>query len=363
MLGVLSTYTSLPMYGAPASTPTPDVQTVPKPEVPPTATNTPFPTPTPDSSANGNAPVATPQPENNDDDNDNDEESNDGDSGSNENSGGDNSNDGNNSDTDGNGGTTNNNPASGATGSQSGSAQSPKTGLTGVVAAVTLNMRKGPSTADPIIDTLFMNDPVEITGRDSTGSWWYICCGSRAQLSGWVSAQLITPNFAATQANTLIPMISNTANQPASTAQNSIPGATTEEPTLLLEMRPLPAFAWQGQTMALNFVVHNQSANAITGIQLRDDLPAELRFVAATIGSQGSLTHTNTTQTDSIFTIEWPELAANGRLTATVTVQIQSETESGILIDNLALVTTGEGDKALAGITIAMPPVALPQFR
>ncbi len=355
ILGMLSTYTSLPIYGAQVATPTPDVQTVPKPEIPPTPTNTPFPTPTPNSPPDEGEPIATPQSGNDDN---NDEEDNDGDNGNNENSGGDNNGGGSS-----NSGTTNGNSGSGATDTQSGSTQTTQTGITGVVAAVTLNMRKGPSITDSIIDTLFMNDTVAITGRDSTGNWWYICCGARAQLAGWVSAQLITPNFAAAQANTLIPVISKTANQPAPAGQNSATGATTQNPALLLEMRPLPAFAWQGQTMDLHFVVHNKSANAITAVQLRDDLPAELRFVRATIGSQGSVTDTNTVQTGSIFTIKWPEIAANGQVTATVTVQIQPETQSGMLIDNLALVTTAGGDEALAGITIAMPPVALPQFR
>lgn len=360
LLGMLSTYTSLPMYGAQASTPTPDVQTVPKPEIPPTPTNTPFPTPTPNSSSGDSTPVATPRPAE-DDDND-DEENNDVENGNNDtgnNSGG---NSGGNNGSN-NGGSTNTNPGSGTTSTQPVATQPAKTGLTGVVAAVTLNMRKGPSTTDNIIDTLFMNDLVEIIGRDSTGSWWYICCGARAQLSGWVSAQLITPNFAAAQANTLIPIISNTAHEPASAAQNAARGSTAQVPVLLLEMRPLPAFAWQGQTMDLHFVVHNKSANAVTNVQLRNDLPPDLVFVEATIGSQGSITSTNTRPTDSIFTIEWPELAANEQFTATVTIQIQPATASGVLIDNLAIVTTDEGDEALAGITIAMPPVVLPQFR
>ncbi len=370
MLGLLSTYTNLPMY-AQGATPTPDVQTVPKPEIQPTPTNTSFPTPTPNASSGDNEPIATPQPDNDDDEdsdngNNNDDNNNDvGNDDQNDNGGstdpGNTGNENNNSGSNGNTGeSAGENTGGGTTNSNVDSAQPAKTGLTGVVAAVTLNMRKGPSMTDHIIDTLFMNEPVEITGRNSTGDWWYICCGSRAQLPGWVSAQLITPDFEAAEANTLIPIISNTANLPATAAQTSLTATTAS--ALVVEMRPLPAFAWQGQTMDLHFVVHNKSASALTNVQLRDDLGAELAFVQASVGSQGTVAQPNT-QAGSIFTIEWPEIAANERVTATVTIKIQPETQSGTLIDNLALVSTAEGDEALAGITIAMPPVALPRFR
>ena len=61
--------------------------------------------------------------------------------------------------------------------------------------------------------------------------------------------------------------------------------------------------------------------------------------------------------------IDWPVVPANGQVTATVTVQVATNVADGALIDNLAVVKTSLGSEALAGITLAMPPVALPQFR
>lgn len=358
MLGGLSFYTSHPTYGAPAATPTPDVQTVPKPEVISTPTNTPFPTPTPEgdnSPSSGGGPVATRE---SDDNNDENEENNT----ASDNQGGGNSSNGN---APSSGGTTNTNNTGGSANTQAGANQANGARLTGVVAVVTLNMRKGPNTSEHIVDTLFMNDPVEVLGRDSSGGWWYICCGSRSQQSGWVNAQFITPDFAVTQANTLLSVVGGAGNQvaaPVSAATTNVAaGQPGTAPALLLEMRPLPAFAWQGQTLELHFVLHNNSNQPIANVQLRDDLPPELAFVKATVGSQGTASATATDQPGPIFTIHWPEVSANSQVTATVTVQIATA-GNGALIDNLAVVKTAKGNEALAGITIAMPPTALPRF-
>lgn len=374
LLGVLSAYTNHPIYGAPAATPTPDVQTVPKPELLATPTNTPFPTPTPnseDSSSGSSGPVVPTQPDDNNDNNDPDD--NDG----NEN----NNNTNNNSNTPGANATSGATSGPGAS-TTAGATQADTPGLNGVINVVTLNLRRGPGTTAHIIDTLFMNDQITILGRDSGGKWLYICCGSRAKLTGWVSAQFVTPKFPAGQTMDALPLVgasvvnsptitsptitstagTTTTAQLAATQQNLATGDTTATP-ILLEMRPMPAFAWQGQTLALSFVVHNNSDQPIANVRLLDDLPEELAFVEATIGAQGTISHTGTAQNGPLLAIHWPELGANERITATVTVRIESDTPDGAMIDNLAVINTEQGNKALAGITISMPPTLLPQFR
>ena len=382
-VGLLSAYTSSPIYGAPAMTPTPDVQTVPKPVILNTPTNTPFPTPTPSNDPNapsGGGPVATRAPSNNQGDNGNNNQNDDDNNNNNDNQP---------SNQPGNASPT---PASAAPGN--GPAANPTantapgtgtqitgttSGLTGVVNVVTLNMRKGPSTSDHIVDTLFKHDQVVVSGRDRAGAWWYVCCGAGSQRTGWVSAQLITPNFTAAQAaalpvlvNSPLPVATKTAlatPQTTATVQATgtpeSAGAPTEAAaaSLLMTMRAQPAFAWQGQRIQLQLVLRNSSSQALTDLHLRNDLPPELAFVTATVSDGGDYRYTGAAESGPLLTLDWPALPADAQVTATLTLQIRADTPIGAVIDNLAVVTSAEGAEALAGLTLAMPPTGLPQFR
>lgn len=382
-VGLLSAYTSSPIYGAPAMTPTPDVQTVPKPVILNTPTNTPFPTPTPSNDPNapsGGGPVATRAPSNNQGDNGNNNQNNDDNNNNNDNQP---------SNQPGNANAT---PTSAAPGN--GPAANPTantapgtgtqitgttSGLTGVVNVVTLNMRKGPSTSDHIVDTLFKHDQVVVSGRDRAGAWWYVCCGAGSQRTGWVSAQLITPNFTAAQAaalpvlvNSPLPVATKTAlatPQTTATVQATGTPESAGTPTeaaaasLLMTMRAQPAFAWQGQRIQLQLVLRNSSSQALTDLHLRNDLPPELAFVAATVSDGGDYRYTGAAESGPLLTLDWPALPADAQVTATLTLQIRADTPIGAVIDNLAVVTSAEGAEALAGLTLAMPPTGLPQFR
>lgn len=366
VMGLLSAYTSSPIYGAPAETPTPDVQTVPKPIMMDTPTNTPFPTPTPSDNTDapsGGAPAPTRTPNNHND-------------GDNNNS--DNNNNQNNNSTGADNATST--PAAGNAGPATGTANTGATGgLTGIVNAVTLNMRKGPSTTDHIVDTLFKNDQVTVSGRDSAGAWWYVCCGAGAQRTGWVSAQFITPNFASSEAATLLPVLVNSAAPaaPQSTATAvqangtpqatdvpaaSTPAAETTSP-LLMTMRAQPPFVWQGQQIQLQLTLRNSGSQPLTKVQLRNDLPAEVALLATTVSDGGTYRYTGDAAKGPLLTIDWGTLPAAAQVTATLTLQIRADTPIGDLIDNLAQATSAEGAEALAGLTLAMPPTGLPQFR
>lgn len=341
LFALLSAYTSNPIYGQ--AEPTPDINTVPPLELLQTPTNTPFPTPTPiveeeqpgdtalDPTATPffNEPTATPQTNN-------DNSS----GGSGGNSGGSNS-----------GNTSNPTEAAPTTGDSR-----LANGLTGIVNPVTLNVRKGPSEADAIIDTLFRNEQVTILARDSANTWWYICCGTGSGREGWVSAELITPNFDRNEAENLLPVTATTRAQMAT-------GGDANTAAVVLEMRPSPAFVWQGQTVQLQFVVRNTSDQPLTNVRLRNDLPPTLAYLNAEVGQQGTIQESGQAKDGLIYTILWPALAANESLTATVTLQLEDDIPNGALVDNLAAVDTAEGVNALAGITLAMPPLRLPQFR
>ncbi len=372
---LLSAYTSSPMYGQ-AATPTPDVNTVPRPELLSTPTNTPFPTPTPfinerpgddtGGEGGGGAPLPTPTavpPVDEEDEQPADERRDD--------TGGE-------TDVPADEDEQQENeivPTLPPTGSgvvldepdellgeadellnePEESVATPMLTttqlLTGVVNATVLNVRRGPNTTDSIIDTVFRGDPVTVLGRNGNNTWWLICCGAGSSREGWISAAYITPSFARADAERLLTIMAN------ATVRN-----TTDTP-LLLEMRPNPAFAWQGQAVELELVVRNESEETFTNLRLRNDLPPTLIYLESAVANGGELVTLGTMEDGLIYAITWPEIPANGVVTATVTVQIAGDVPNGALVDNLAVVDTAEGAGALAGITFAMPPTRLPRFR
>ncbi|MCB0064872.1 MAG: SH3 domain-containing protein [Caldilineaceae bacterium] len=359
---LLSAYTNSPLYGQ-SPTPTPDVNTVPRPEQFATPTNTPFPTPTPLSDAvnpgGGNSGGGN---------------SSGGSSGGSDTENGDRSDNSDNNDSQAappappanNGGSDSGNAGGGGAisgvetpGTTTGSTSEtllPTDAPTGIVNAVTLNVRRGPSLDAGIIDTIFLDEAVALLGRDSGGAWWYVCCGSGFGREGWVSAQFITLDVAGTDQQ--LPVTANSSAD--STAESA---AETENEALILEMRPSPAFVWQGRTVQLQFVVRNRSDQPYTNVRLRNDLPPELLYIDGVVNNSGELATLGQLKDGLIYTINWPEVPAGGQVAATVTLQIANDLRNGTLIDNLAVVDTAEGVGALAGITFAMPPVPLPQFR
>lgn len=361
IFALLSAYTSSPMYGQSAP-PTPDVNTVPPIELIQTPTNTPFPTPTPiddgDQSGGGGSlqPTSTPIPSDSDSDNSGNDSGDtgsgnagSGDSGSGTGSSG----NGNGQSGTGTGGNTGNEVSSESDDNGATDA-SEANGYTGTVNVVTLNVRRGPSLDDPIVDTVFINETVTILSRDSENGWWYVCCGSGSGREGWVSAQFITPNFAASEAETLLPI--------SATTQGAMQSEAAAD-ALVVEMRPSPAFAWQGQTVRLQYTVRNLSNETLTKLRLRNDLPPELAYVTTIAGQQGSVQTAGQEEDGIVYTINWPQIGAGEAVTATVTLQLANDLPNGAMVDNLAVVESSEGASALAGITFAMPPMRLPLFR
>lgn len=53
-----------------------------------------------------------------------------------------------------------------------------------------LNVRQGPAPTYPVVGMLFLNDPVEIVGRNADGDWWAIAYRGG---TAWVFADLVTP--------------------------------------------------------------------------------------------------------------------------------------------------------------------------
>lgn len=345
---VLTAYTSLPIFGQSPEA-TPNIQTVPKPEEVFTPTNTPFPTATSviDIPAEPEIPqVPTPEP-------------------TRARSPGDNQGGGS-----GGAATDEDNSNSGSQPDQPAVAPTapPVDGpLTGTVLVAVLNLRKGPSTGDAIIDTLFRNDHVQILARNGDGSWWLVCCGSDAKKPGWVPAQLLQPDFDPAQANARLPMAAAASAAPAVTGAtsltNTVPLTASQGITLQLQMRPSPAFAWQGQQVNVQFVVTNRGTTPALNVRLRDDLTTTLQYGKAVVTNNGRLQQQSKTAGGSIFSVTWPQLAAGESVTATVTLRIATDVPNGSLIDNLAVVAADNVADVPAGITLAMPPTMMPQFK
>ena len=384
LFALLMIYTSSPIFGQ-SPNPTPDIQTVPEPAIAPTATNTPFPTATPVEIEIPQVPDITATPTRQHDKN----QDNTGDAGS---------------DTGGNGGDDNSNAGGDTSGDSSGggaagggNAQTGNSSVndtqtftqtngapTGKVLVAVLNMRKSPGTGSAIVDTLFRNDIVQIQARSADGGWWLVCCGADTKGAGWVSAKLIRPNFNLAQANTLLPVMGNSSAAPATTkapsATNSTLTATapmttsavvttsslltsSKDVTLAFQMRPSPAFVWQGQLVNLQFVIANRSQTPAVNVRLRDDLPASLQYSAAVISHNGQFQQQAKAAGSSIISLAWPQVAAGSEVTATVTLRVASNLPNGSLIDNLAVVAADNAGDVPAGVTLAMPPTVLPLFK
>ncbi len=71
--------------------------------------------------------------------------------------------------------------------------------LTGTVTAVTLNVRQGPGTTNPVIGRLTAGSTVTVLARNVDGTWLLVCCTTGGS-NGWVSAEFIAPNFSAAEA-------------------------------------------------------------------------------------------------------------------------------------------------------------------
>jgi uncharacterized protein YgiM (DUF1202 family) len=242
-------------------------------------------------------------------------------------------------------------------------------GVQGTVAGVNLNVRSGPSTDDTVLGKLRGSDTVTVLGRNAGGDWLYICCIGTPPSNGWVSAQFITPAFAAGE----LPEVgsdgqagtgagtSAAGGTEASTAtgEGTQAGAATGTGALSVAIAQQPPFAVQGREIALIYTVSNDGSEDLTDVVLSSELPTPLSLIAATAGSAGEV---NQTAGSPAVTATWATLPAGASVSATVRVRVADDIPNGTTFANLASVTAGNGETASTGITIGMPPSLLPEF-
>jgi uncharacterized repeat protein (TIGR01451 family) len=239
----------------------------------------------------------------------------------------------------------------------------PSEALTGVVTAASrLNLREGPGTNYKIVGTVANNETVQILQRNEASTWWRVCCASGTNTEGWASAQFVKPNFDGAQANQLIPVIS--AGEVAA-APLPAPAAAATAPTvtLALTITQLPLFAWQGQTVTLQFQVVNYGNADAKDVQLRNELPAQLTFAAADPGAGGTAEQQAGDGGQTIVSLHWPQLAAGQTVMGAIQVQIAADLADGSVVDNLAVISAVGVAPITAGISIGMPPTTLPDFQ
>jgi uncharacterized protein YraI len=223
-------------------------------------------------------------------------------------------------------------------------------GRQGTVAGVNLNVRSGPSTDDAVLGKLTGSATVSVLGRNAAGDWLYICCIGTPAANGWVSAQFITPAFAA---GDLPEVGSDSATATGADASATGAGA------LSVAVAQQPPFAVQGREIALVYTVRNGGNEDLANVVLSSELPGALTLVGAAAGAGGEAAAVADTQG---VTVTWPSVPAGESVSATVRVRVADDVPNGTTFANLASVTAENGETASNGITIGMPPSLLPEF-
>ncbi|MCX6044032.1 MAG: SH3 domain-containing protein [Chloroflexi bacterium] len=272
----------------------------------------------------------------------------------------------------------------------------PGDGPTGVVIVDRLNVRQGPGTNFAIVGKAERGQILRILNRNPAGDWWRVCCTSANNQEGWVSASLVQPNFDVAQTNDLVPLVEAapaaptvqaTATQlitPTATANitttaivtestvvsaaavSETPELTETAPTtslLLLTMQQTPALIWQGSEFSIDFIITNTSSSAVTNLELRDELPQELKFVTATPGTDGKVVPQSDVAGKHVLDVQWAELAPGAVVTATVKLTMSPDLPDGSVIDNLAVAVGDNIESNTAGVSLGLPPASLPDFQ
>ena len=130
-------------------------------------------------------------------------------------------------------------PAAPAGGDAARAEPAPAGGKSATVTATVLNVRGGPGTTFPVIGKLKIGDAVTALGRNAAGDWLYICCLTGTETKGWVSAEYISPAFAAAD----LPVVADDGTPVAAAEGGAAPaaGGTTGTVTaLVLNVREGP---------------------------------------------------------------------------------------------------------------------------
>ena len=240
------------------------------------------------------------------------------------------------------------------------SAEVASTGLMASVAVIVLNIREQPSLESAVLGTVFQDDQLEVLGRN--GPWWMVCCAIGSDQPAWVNPDFLEPDFDLEQADELLPVIGNEADEAGAPSGASVQAADSS-PNLELTMSLNPRYIWQNLTFELEFVVRNVGQSTVTDVVLRDELLSEMEFITATISDDGEVLKEALDNGNSLISATWAELEANQQVRVAFTLRALEQLEDGYVVDNLAVVSAAETSSTTAGISIGLPPAELPIFK
>jgi uncharacterized repeat protein (TIGR01451 family) len=238
------------------------------------------------------------------------------------------------------------------------------TQLTALVTVNGLNLRDGPGTSFNTLGNIPTNTEVTVLSRNEDGTWWYICCLPGTQTNGWVSAQLLAPNFDAAQANTLLPLFGTAPSAPA--AATPQPANQTQPQAALplaVDFFIEPYFVWQGITATLTITVNNPNTVDAENVLLSDELPAGLTLVTAEADAAGTVEITETPTGRPLLLFRWNTIPADTGATATIVALVNTDLANGAVIDNLVATRARNVTYSTSAITIGLPPVVPPDFQ
>ena len=236
--------------------------------------------------------------------------------------------------------------------------------LTAVVTVDGLNMRDGPGTNFNTLGSLPANTQVTVLSRNNDSSWWYICCIPNTDTRGWVSAQLLAPDFDIAQADTLIPpsgTLPTTSGTPA--PQTSGQTQTQTERPLAVDFFIEPYFVWQGITATLTITVTNHNTVDAENVLLSDEIPVGLTLISAESNAGGTVEVAETPAGRPLLLFRWTKLAADTGATATIVVLVDNNLANGTVIDNLVATRARNMPYSTSAVTIGLPPIVPPNFQ
>jgi len=138
-------------------------------------------------------------------------------------------------------------------------------------------------------------------------------------------------------------------------------GEMLAEP-LSIEFVMDPPFVWQGITGTLEINLTNPNTEAVTNVQLSDELPAELALLDAAADGGGEVEQTDTAGGRPLIVVRWDTIPGGTSASASITFQVASDLANGVIIDNLVAVRGANAPYQTAAVTIGMPPAQPPTF-
>jgi uncharacterized repeat protein (TIGR01451 family) len=243
----------------------------------------------------------------------------------------------------------------------------PVASLTAAANVDGLNVREGPGTNFNIVGSLPTATQVDVLSRNEDGSWWFICCVPNTEATGWVSAQLLTPDFDGAEAVTLLPLFGTepeiapqaTITPTAIATAQALPQA---EQTLAVDFKIDPYFVWQGITTTLTITINNPNTVDAMGVLLSDELPESLRLIDASADAGGTVETVTTANGRPLLLFRWESIPADSAVSVTIVAQIDPDLPDGAVIDNLVATRARNVAYSTDAVTIGMPPVAPPSF-